>query len=385
MTVPTEMLIAALWLGPFFLLIRLGSRTPRLADFPRAAGKPVSVIIPARNEEANIGTVLESVMASSYDALEIIVVDDRSTDETAAIVRACAAGDSRIRLVEGEEIPPGWFGKPWACHQGYQSATADILLFTDADTIHGPALIGHAVGALHARQADLLTVAPHQLCLGFWERVIMPQVWALLGVRYHPRTVNRGKSSRSMIANGQFIMMPRRSYEAIGTHESVKGAVAEDLALAQRTAATGRQVFFAFATELMATRMYRGLGQLVEGWSKNMYLGGRQSLHDHPALRALLPVFFSLVGIFWLTPLALWVAGAMWGAPVLMTGGVVATLLSVLFWALVSAGMKIPAWYGLFYPLGVVSLMYIAGRSIFRGDRRVEWRGRTYRIPEPHD
>jgi hypothetical protein len=155
--------------------------------------------------------------------------------------------------------------------------------------------------------------------------------------------------------------------------------------LAQRTAAAGRRVFFAFATELMATRMYRGLAQLVEGWSKNLYLGGRQSLHEHPILRALLPVFFSLVGIFWLAPLALWIVGAMWDAPVLMTGGAVATVLSVLFWALVSAGMKIPAWYGLFYPLGVVSLMYIAGRSIFRGDRRVEWRGRTYRIPEPLD
>jgi chlorobactene glucosyltransferase len=385
MTVPPEMLIAALWLGPFFLLIRLGSRTPRLADFPQAAGEPVSVIIPARDEEATIGTVLESVMESSYDSLEIIVVDDRSTDETAAIVRACASRDSRIRLVEGEEIPPRWFGKPWACHQGYRAATTDILLFTDADTIHGPDLIGHAVGALHARKADLLTVAPHQLCLGFWERVIMPQVWALLGVRYHPRTVNRGKSSRAMIANGQFIMMPRRSYEALGTHESVKGAVAEDLALAQRTAATGRRVFFAFATELMATRMYRSLGQLVEGWSKNMYLGGRQSLHEHPILRALLPAFFSLVGIFWLVPLAFLIVGSVWHAPVLLTSGAVAMVLSVLFWALVSVGMKIPAWYGLFYPLGVVSLMYIAGRSILRGARRVEWRGRTYRFHEPQD
>jgi len=143
-------------------------------------------------------------------------------------------------------------------------------------------------------------------------------------------------------------------------------------------------MFFAFATELMATRMYRNLGQLVEGWSKNMYLGGRQSLHEHPVQRALLPVFFSSVGIFWLTPPALLIVGSVGDMPTLLIGGVVAALLSVLFWALVSVGMKIPAWYGLFYPLGVVSLMYIAARSIFRGARRVEWRGRTYHIPEPH-
>ncbi len=129
--------------------------------------------------------------------------------------------------------------------------------------------------------------------------------------------------------------------------------------------------------------MYRGLGQLVEGWSKNMYLGGRQSLHEYPVQRALLPLFFSLVGIFWLAPLALLIGGFVGHVPLLLIGGAVATALSVLFWALVSIGMKIPVWYGLLYPLGVVSLMYIAARSILRGARRVEWRGRTYRIPEP--
>ena len=374
--IAVEILVAALWLGPFFLLLRLHSRTPRLADFLPVDGPLVSVIIPARNEEASIRTVLESVIASRYQSLEIIVVDDCSTDGTSEIVDQLAETDRRLRRVKGADLPGAWFGKPWACIQGYRAAEGDILLFTDADTRHAPELIGHAVAAMNARKADLMTVAPHQLCVGFWERVIMPQVWALLGAWFHPKSVNRGSSSRSMIANGQFIMMPRSSYEAVGTHERVRGAVAEDLALAQATRDIGGTVFFAFATELMETRMYRNLGQLVEGWSKNLYLGGRQSLRDYPLLRFLFPMSFVLVGLFWLTP-PLWVlAGPGAGSPG-KVAALLATGLSVLFWALISRGMHIPARYGLVYPLGVISLMFIAGRSILRG-RQVEWRGRTY-------
>ena len=136
-----------------------------------------------------------------------------------------------------------------------------------------PALLEHAVGALQAERADLLTVATHQVCLGFWERVVMPQIWLLLGLRYQPERVNRATRPRDVIANGQFIMMPREAYEAIGTHEAVRHEVAEDLALAQRCVASGRKLWFAYANTLIETRMYRSLGHLVEGWSKNVYLG----------------------------------------------------------------------------------------------------------------
>lgn len=375
-----ELLAAALWWGPFLLLLRLADRRPRIADFPSRTGIPLSVVIPARNEEATIRTVLDSVLASDYRPLEVVVVDDCSTDDTAAIVREYAARDERVRLVTGEEPPPGWFGKAWACHQGYLASTGELLVFTDADTRHRPLLLGHAVGALLTRPANMITVAPHQLCLTFWERVIMPQVWVILAFQFHPRVVNRARSLRTVIANGQFILLSRDDYEAIGTHEAVRDAVAEDLALAQAMVAGGRTVFFAFATELMETRMYRNLRQLVEGWSKNLYLGGRQALRHHPVLQRLLPTFFALVGAFWLAPpvvliLSHWRAlPAGWAAP-----GGLATAGSVLFWSLVSWGMAIPVWYGLFYPVGVVGLMFVAARSITRGSSRVEWRGRTYR------
>jgi chlorobactene glucosyltransferase len=376
MSAVTELLPALPWLVPFTGLLRLADARPNLADAPLAAEVPVSIIIPARNESETIATVVRSVLASTYRPLELLVVDDRSTDDTAAIVTRLAAADARVRLVRGAPLPPGWYGKPWACLQGYRAATGELLLFTDADTRHGPELLARAVGAMRAREADLLTLAPRQLCLTFWERVVMPQIWLLLGLRYHPARVNRARRARDIIANGQFILMPRAAYEAVGTHEAVRGEVAEDLALAQAFYRAGRRVHFAFAERYMETRMYRSLPELVEGWSKNMYLGGRRSFPEEPLLRRLVPVMLILVFAFWLVPPAALALTA--GRGPLGAAAIAATVLSATFWALVSLGMRIPVWYGLLYPLGALAALGIGVRSAWRGGRRVEWRGRAY-------
>ncbi|MGH7419950.1 MAG: glycosyltransferase family 2 protein, partial [Candidatus Rokuibacteriota bacterium] len=248
---PADLLLALPWLVPILALVRLARRGPNLSDAPRAEGELVSVIVPARNEAAVIETVVRSVLATGYAPIELLVVDDRSTDATAAAVERLAAQNPRLRLLRGEELPAGWYGKPWACHQGYRAARGDLLLFTDADTRHEPDLLAHAVGALRQEQADLVTVAPHQRCVTFWERLIMPQIWLLLGLRYHPRAVNRARRERDVIANGQFILVTRESYEAAGTHAAVRQQVAEDLALAQAFLRAGRKIHFAFAERLM--------------------------------------------------------------------------------------------------------------------------------------
>lgn len=376
MPFPTELWPALPWLVPFAGLFRLADTRPNLCEAPPAGGTPVSVIIPARNESATIETVTRSVLASTYRPLELLVVDDRSTDDTAAIVERLAAEDSRLRLVRGDPLPPGWYGKPWACLQGYRAATGELLLFTDADTRHQPDLLSRAVGALRAERADLLTVAPRQLCLSFWERVVMPQVWLLLALRYHPVAVNRARRERDVIANGQFILVPRASYEAVGTHEIVRGEVAEDLALAQAFYRTGRRIHFAFAERLMETRMYRGLAELVEGWSKNMYLGGRRSFPGQPVLQALVPLMLVGSFAFWLVPPVALACTAGRGALGAAAGA--ATGLSAIFWVLISLGMRIPAVYGLLYPLGALIALGIGARSAWRGGRKVEWRGRAY-------
>ena len=375
-----ELLPALPWLAPFAVIPRLAKLRPNLSDSPTASDGLVSVIIPARNERAVIETVVSSVLASGYRPIEVLVIDDRSTDDTAARVGELARRDPRLRLIAGEELPPGWYGKPWACLQGYRAARGDLLLFTDADTRHAPELLGRAVGALRETGADLLTIAPRQRCETFWERIVMPQIWLLLGVRYHPERVNHSRRPRDVIANGQFILMPRASYEAVGTHEAVRGDVAEDLALAQAVVGRGGRLHFAFAERLMETRMYQGLGALIEGWSKNVYLGGRRSFPEEPVLRALVPVLLALAFCFWLTPPSALVFGVLAGAPA--PSAIVATGLGALFWCLICFGMRIPAIYGLGYPLGAAVALYIAARSTVRGRRRVEWRGRTYADPD---
>lgn len=372
------------WLAPFAGLVRLARTRPNLSDVAPVAGTPVTVVIPARNEADTIDTAVRSILASHYRPFELIVVDDRSTDDTAAIVERLAAGEPRLRLVRGEALPDGWYGKPWACAQGAGSRPGALLLFTDADTRHEPELLGRAVAALERERADLVTVSPHQRCVTFWERLIMPQIWLLLGLRYHPRRVNRARRERDVIANGQFILTTREAYEAVGTHAAVRHEVAEDLALAQAYLRHGLRLHFAFAERLMETRMYRSLGQLVEGWSKNIYLGGRRSFPHEPALRALAPVMLVAALAFWLIPPVALLLDAL-GTD---TGGLapparVATGLSALFWGLISYGMKIPVRYGLLYPLGVVMALYIVARSTWRGGRRVEWRGRVYGSQSP--
>ena len=375
-----ELLPALPWLAPFAVIPRLAKLRPNLSDSPTASDGLVSVIIPARNERAVIETVVTSVLASAYRPIEVLVIDDRSTDDTAARVGELARRDPRLRLIAGEELPPGWYGKPWACLQGYRASRGDLLLFTDADTRHTPELLGRAVGALRETGADLLTIAPRQRCETFWERIVMPQIWLLLGVRYHPARVNHSRRPRDVIANGQFILMSRASYEAVGTHEAVRGDVAEDLALAQAVVGRGGRLHFAFAERLMETRMYQGLGALIEGWSKNVYLGGRRSFPEEPVRRALVPVMLALAFCFWLAPAAALLFGLLAGVPA--HAAIVATGLGALFWCLICFGMQIPAIYGLGYPLGAAVALYIAARSTLRGRRRVEWRGRTYAGPD---
>ena len=249
-------LVAAIWLGPWYFLLRSLSHRPSLRDYAPKSGRPLSVIIPARNEAEVIEGCVRSILASTYAPLQVIVVDDRSSDGTAEIVAGIARTDPRLKLVHGEALPERWFGKPWACVQGLRASTGEILCFTDADTTHEPELLARSVSAMEAMDATLFTVMPTQLCLTWSERLILPQFFYVLIARFHPAVVNRTTNPRDGIANGQYIMMTRAAYERVGTHEKVKGEVAEDLALGQEVLRMGGKVRIAYALDLMTTRMY---------------------------------------------------------------------------------------------------------------------------------
>lgn len=368
---PLSPLFALPWLIPYIVLPTLSRRRPLLSAEPPAAGRLVSVIVPARNEARNIDPLLNSLRATTYTPVEFIVVDDRSTDGTAERLAAHAAADARIRLVAGDPVPDGWFGKPWACAQGARVARGELLVFTDADTVHHPATLGHAVSGLQRSGVGMLTVVTGQVLITFWERVIMPHIWVPLGARYFPARINAARRSRDVLANGQFFLTTRAAYQQIGTHASVRGEVAEDVVIGQRFFESGLGVRMWWADDLIRTRMYTGLRELIEGWSKNLYLGSRASFPNQPVARALAPYIILAGQVFWLIPVMGWIlSGASWAAW--------AAGFSLIFWTIVCAGMRIPAVYGLTWPLGAGMMLYLVVRSTLRGRRRVEWRGRTY-------
>jgi chlorobactene glucosyltransferase len=353
-------------------------RAPRLRDYPPdSGGALVSVIIPARNEAANIARCVRSVLASTYRPIEVLVVDDRSEDATAEIVARIAAEPAsagRLRLIRGAELPAEWFGKSWALVQGYREAKGELLVFTDADTAHEPELIARAVAALRAERVDLVSVLGRQELGSFWERLIQPHVFLALGARVGSfARVNRTRVAWDAIANGQFILTTRAAYDAVGTHAAVRATVAEDLALAQAFVRAGRDIFLVHATEFMATRMYANLGAILEGWSKNLALGTPLMLPPIPWLQRIAPWLIWIPALAWIAPPILWAAtgGAAWG---------VTSAIALAIWIGVCVSEGAPAWYGLLYPLGAAMLAFIMMRSAWRGGRRVEWKGRRYRV-----
>ena len=371
-------LLSIPWLVVLFVVVyRYATRRPHLRDYAlKTSGPLVSIIIPARNEARNIARCVKAVLASQYSPIEVIVVDDRSTDDTAEIIEPATGG--RLKLVRGTELPAGWFGKQWAIIQGYRTARGDVLLFTDADTKHEPELIPRAMAALEAERADLLSVLPRQEMRTFWEKLIQPHVFLALQARVGDlRRVNRTRIEWNAIANGQFILTPRASYDAVGTHEAVKSTVADDLMLAQAYVRAGKDLFLIHAPQFMTTRMYGNLREIIEGWSKNLALGAPLMAPPIRFVRAVLPFLMWIPSLFWIVPPLLWlIFGWQFAA--------IATVASLVTWIAIYIGERGPPWYALLYPFGAMMVALIMLRSAWRGGRKVEWRGRTYRGSGSH-
>jgi chlorobactene glucosyltransferase len=364
------------------VMVRLPPRLPPPGAWDERAPPSVSMIVPARNEEGNIGKLLHSLARTEYPDFEIIVVDDESEDLTRDRVRESPPGNAgRIHLVDGAPPPEGWLGKPWACHQGALEAKGDLLLFTDADTVHAPGLLSQGVRALLDEEADVLTVVGRQVMGSFWERLLQPQFFALLVFRFPRAGTPRGPERwREAIANGQYLLFHRQVYEALGGHAVVRGEVVEDMRLAHLLARSGERLVVREGPGLR-TRMYDSLGSLVEGWAKNITTGALQTVPGwfRPFI---LPVSFLTGFILWLLPLLIlaWALTIQAGGLTLALG-ISTTAFGVFFWGLVSWFMGASPLYGLAFPLGSVMLTYIFFLSWVRG-RSIRWKGREYEVSQ---
>tara|TARA_Y100000780_G_scaffold220779_1_gene228404 strand:+ start:2840 stop:3982 length:1143 start_codon:yes stop_codon:yes gene_type:complete len=377
----TSILLALPWAGIIAFLLLIVKPVRQLTnitslDLERAPS--VGVIIPARNESENIEECLASLTKSRYPNFEIIIVDDRSEDGTAELARTVPPGNAkRLVVIDGEALPEGWLGKPWACQQGARATSAELLVFADADTTHGDRLLSRSITELQNEDADLLNVLGFQVMESFWERLVQPQIFLAVVFR-HPDLERSARSSQWQdgVANGQFMLMPRTSYEAIGGHESVRDRVLEDLALAQTVKRHGRTFVIRMAMDDLTTRMYHSLGGLIAGWSRLIQMGSTQG---QPLVSS-----FGVVTVatfcFWIVPPLMLLSALLGsGGETLLIWSALVCSLSVGIHAAFLHFLGAPAYYAVFYPLGSFVVLYIMIRSKVRASD-VEWKGRRYTV-----
>ena len=349
---------------------------------PAASGPLISVCIPARNEARTIAACVEAIFAQTYPQLETIVIDDRSTDATPRILANLHSTFPSLIVVEGAPLPPGWAGKPHALYQAASRASGAWLCFVDADTILAPDAMASCYTKAVETQAELLTILTRQLTGSFWEKVLMPIVMTALSVGFPPRRINDPRL-RDAIANGQFILIRRDVYDAVGGHDRIKDQIVDDKALAEIVKWGGRRLILADGRRVARTRMYTSFPEMWEGWTKNIYLGLRDRLASlflgaFGALllvaAALLLPLWPLLGFYWFLRGAGWMAVAVILESLFLWGVVLCARAAVAY------DMGISRAYALTTPLGsgiFAAMMLTSAWKVLSG-RGVTWRGRTY-------
>ncbi len=367
---------------------RTGATTTVHTRNPGSAGKHdasheelpfVSIIVPARDEERNIRTSVESLLAQDYPNFAVIVVDDGSTDATPQILDDIASQHPcgyRLRVLRVETLPNGWAGKPHALHTGARIARGSWLLFTDADTCHAPTALRTALRIALAHSDDLLSLGTRQELPDFWGRVIMPLVYMGISMMYPPRQVN-DPHSKVAIANGQFILLRRATYDQIGGYGSpaLRATVLDDRDLAQAVKHSGGRLEMVDGRDLVQTRMYRNLGEHWQGWGKNAYAGSRGGLPFYLLMIVGLPMTCIL-------PFALLLAGLLGHRRNWTVAGGASVVATIAYRTEVNRGLGVPWRYVWTHPLAATVFTGVLVRSLWRvvTGRGVVWRGRTVKV-----
>ena len=249
-----------------FFTVRSFDQYPPAKEYPF-----VSVLVPARNEEHNIGVCVSLLLAQDYPHFEVIILDDNSTDGTSRILEQLARSDNRLRVIRGAPLPEGWLGKHWACHQLYQAARGELFLFTDADTCHTPDMLQASVSALIAEHADLVTAFPRQEMVTWGERLLVPiMCWGMF--TFTPiRLVQKRHWALLAISIGQFMLFRRSGYELVGGFESVRTEAVDDVCMGRILITKGGEWRLLDGTRHVSYRMYHGFREAVRGFSKTIF------------------------------------------------------------------------------------------------------------------
>ncbi len=262
--------------GLFIFMVNLTLNLRNLKTLHRDEKIPepapfISVLVPARDEEANIAACLESLQKQDYVNYEILVLDDNSSDNTGAIVESAAAGDSRVRPLRGEPLPKGWTGKSFACYQLARQARGSWLLFVDADTTHAPSMLRAALGQALRLNSSLLSGFPRQLASSLPQKIAIPVLYFIILTWFPLWWLQRAKEPKPSLAIGQFLLLPREEYWRIGGHEAVKSRILEDVWLGVEISRRGGRQVAVDLSPAVSCNMYRNVSAMLEGFIKWIY------------------------------------------------------------------------------------------------------------------
>lgn len=383
--VPTVTIVSLLNAGVMSILLGVSiMNLLRFARLPRAESLrdtpddcTVAVLIPARNEERCIERCVRSVCEQTYDNLEVIVLDDRSTDSTGQILARLAAEYPRLRVIHGSPLPDGWVGKSWACHQLSEQTRADVLLFTDADTWHEPTTVARSVAFLTEKHLAMFSMVPYQLLSSFGEHIVIPMVHVLY-FSYLPNNLIMSNPRVSLsAANGQFMCFSRAGYEAIGGHHAVWNSLVEDVFLARAVKSAGLRIALVDGTDAVSCHMYTNAREVTEGFSKNLF----------PATQYNLPVTLLFLGHLLLTyvaPVATLLAALLlnmgpWQTIIVQTSSY-ALVCAALIRIMISRRFNMPIWHAVVQPITAIWTVLIGLNSIrwAYSSRGSQWKGRSY-------
>jgi len=336
-----------------YFSIRRFDQFPAAGYFPR-----VSVLVPARNEEANIKGCIESLLAQNYPDFEVLVLDDNSTDQTRAILEQVSRQPSVLKIHDGEALPPGWLGKHWACHQLSQKAVGELLLFTDADTRHRPNALRDSVSALIAQDADLVTAFPHEEMLTWGEKFTVPILGFSIFCFFPIFLAENLRLPVFSVTIGQFMLFRRSAFDAIGGYETIRDHPVDDIKLGHNIITKGFRWRLMDATRHVTCRMYRGFSHAVDGFTKNIF-----SVFNHHIL--LYCIGWTWIAVSFLLPIYVLISH---GIPSLaFPASIAATAVgeAVLMISLAYRRFRIPAVLALLYPVSLSIFTWIAFRSLF--------------------
>ncbi|MDN4603665.1 glycosyltransferase [Paenibacillus sp. F6_3S_P_1C] len=352
---------------------------PKVRSFNASGWKDkdmlVSVLIPARNEKLHIQGCLESVLASDTTGfrMEVLVLDDRSEDETAAIVQGIADRDPRVRLLHGVELPAGWMGKSHACHRLVQEAKGEWFMFVDADVRLEHAAIRQTIAAGCEQGGGLVTGFPYQVTKSWMEKLVVPMMVFTIISHLPIFMIRRSSHPMFVAATGAFLLIHRSSYIASGGHAAIQADLVDDMSLAKAVKRAGHPVMLADVHDVTNTRMYQNGAEVWNGYKKNMYEGmGRKDV-------LLLGTMLMYTLMYVVPPLGL-IIGLLSGNATSVIYGLAGTVLGMAVKRVSDHTGGQPWWLAFLQPISMACVIAIgiASWQAGRSGKGYVWKGRRY-------